>query len=64
MHRLLQGPDHFDEGSHHLHLKTVSIYVYITLNTRLIVGAHDCIVFVFKSSVYTSVELVFWFIII
>ena len=48
MHRLLQGPDHFDEGSHHLHLKTVSIYVYITLNTRLIVCAHDCIVFVFK----------------
>ena len=27
MHRLLQGPGHFDEGRHHLQLETVRIYL-------------------------------------
>ena len=42
-------------------LTYIYMYIYTTLNTHLIV---DCIVFFSKSIVYTSVELVFWFIII
>ena len=29
MHQLLHGPDHFDEGRHHLQLETVCIYLYL-----------------------------------
>ena len=34
MHRLLQGPGHFDEGRHHLQLETVCIYLpFIIFNS-------------------------------